>query len=82
MSKTKLTFKRCHRCGEQIGWDETPNPICSDCAVERIAELEAENAKVRKCLAEARLAMMEPHGEWKDVREAKALNMILAEVDK
>ena len=48
----------------------------------RISELEAENARLRKCVAEARLAMMEPHGEWKDVREAKALNMIRAEVDK
>lgn len=47
----------------------------------RMAELEAKNAKLRKCLAEARIAMMEPHGEWKDVREAKALDMICAEVN-
>ena len=53
MSKAPLMFKKCHRCGEQIGWDETPNPICSDCAVERITELEAENAKLRKCVVAA-----------------------------
>lgn len=64
-------------CGD----DDLPARVIVAIAA-RVAELEAENARLRKCVAEARLAMMEPHGEWKDVREAKALNMIRAEVDK
>lgn len=63
MSKAPLTFKKCHRCGERIGWDETPNPICSDCAVERVAELEAENAKLRKCVGAAD-SEIEAWREW------------------
>jgi len=38
-----------------------------------IEELKAEIAALRGACSEARLAMMEPHGEWKDVREAKAI---------
>lgn len=63
MSKAPLTFKKCHRCGEQIGWDETPNPICSDCAVERVSELEAENAKLRKCVEAADTFLQCPNPE-------------------
>jgi hypothetical protein len=46
----------------------------------RIAALESEKAaldhrveELEKLLGEARLAMMEPYGEWKDVRENKVI---------
>lgn len=60
--------------GYQVGSEMLVNELAYLAA--RVAELEDEKAKLLSVLSHARLAMMEPHGEWKDVREAKALGMI------
>jgi hypothetical protein len=42
-----LTLQRCSDCSEDIWWDNTPGPLCGDCARGQLARLTEERDRLR-----------------------------------